>query len=183
MKISPLKLKGTYEITLNPRHDERGYFVRTYDEAIFNQYGMTNNWVQENQSLSKKKGVIRGLHFQNPPHAETKLVRVVLGAIFDVFVDLRKNSETYGQWDGIELSSDNYKAVYIPKGFAHGFCTLTEDAIVCYKVDSSYAPEAEGGLKWKDEFIGIEWPINEPLISEKDSRWGKLTDFDTPFIS
>lgn len=182
MKISPLKLKGTYEITLNPHQDERGYFMRTYDEAIFNQYGMTNNWVQENQSLSKKKGIIRGLHFQNPPQAETKLVRVVLGAIVDVFVDLRKNSETYGQWDSIELSEENYKAVYIPKGFAHGFCTLTENALVCYKVDSFYAPEAEGGLKWNDSELGIEWPVSHPLVSDKDSKLSNFRDFVTPFV-
>lgn len=181
MKISPLKLKGTYEITLNPHQDERGYFMRTYDEAIFNQYGMTNNWVQENQSLSKKKGVIRGLHFQNPPHAETKLVRVVLGAIVDVFVDLRKNSETYGEWDSIELSEGNYKAVYIPKGFAHGFCTLTENALVYYKVDSSYHRESEGGLKWNDSELGIEWPVSHPLVSDKDSKWSNFRDFVTPF--
>ena len=182
MKIRPLKLKGTYEIALNPHQDERGYFMRTYDESIFNQYGMTNNWVQENQSLSQQKGIIRGLHFQKPPHAETKLIRAVIGVIFDVFVDLRKNSETYGQWDSIELSGDNYKAVYVPGGFAHGFCTLSESSLVFYKVDAPYNQKSEGGLRWNDPELGIEWPVSSPLISEKDSKWGDFQVFCTPFL-
>jgi dTDP-4-dehydrorhamnose 3,5-epimerase len=181
MQIKPLKLSGTYEIILEPRTDERGYFMRAYDEAIFRQYGLTTAWLQENQSFSKK-GVIRGLHFQKPPHAETKLVRVVSGKILDVFVDLRKNSSTYGQWDSIELSEDNYKVVYIPKGFAHGFCALTETALVLYKVDEVYHPESEGSLRWNDETLAIKWSIDNPLTSPKDAKGESFHDFVSPFV-
>ncbi|NEP42525.1 MAG: dTDP-4-dehydrorhamnose 3,5-epimerase [Okeania sp. SIO2H7] len=183
MEIKPLKLQGSYEITLNPRRDDRGYFMRIYDEEIFKESGLTVNWVQENQSLSKKKGIVRGLHFQKPPHSETKLVRVVMGEILDVFVDLRKNSPTYGQWDAIKLSESNQKAVYIPKGFAHGFCTVEAPALVLYKVDCSYHPESEGGIFWNDESIGIKWPIETPsYISKKDSNLGSLKEFSSPFV-
>ncbi|CAD5961990.1 dTDP-4-dehydrorhamnose 3,5-epimerase [Planktothrix tepida] len=182
MNIKPLKLKGTYEINLKSHQDERGYFMRIYDEDIFREQGLTTAWVQENQSLSKKQGIIRGLHFQKPPHDETKLVRVIQGKILDVFVDLRKNSETYGQWDSIELSEHNQTMVYIPKGFAHGFCTLTPNVIVYYKVDSPYHPEAEGGLIWNDESISIQWPFANPFLSDKDSQLRTFKEFVSPFI-
>jgi dTDP-4-dehydrorhamnose 3,5-epimerase len=181
MEISPRKLAGTYEIHLTPRRDERGYFMRTYDEAIFQQHGLTASWVQENQSYSTRKGVLRGLHFQTPPCAETKLVRVVIGAILDVFVDLRSNSASYGQWDGVELSAQNLIAVYVPKGFAHGYCTLTEETLVLYKVDSFYTPESEGGLQWNDPTLGIKWPTASPLVSPKDTKWPAFRDFFSPF--
>ena len=133
--------------------------------------------MQENQSQSIGKDVIRGLHFQRPPHAETKLIRVINGAIFDVFVDLRRNSETNGEWDSIELSADSQNSVYIPKGFAHGFCTLAENTIVLYKVDSYYAPEFEGGIRWDDKTLGIPWPADNPHLSNKDQQLGTLSDF------
>jgi dTDP-4-dehydrorhamnose 3,5-epimerase len=180
MQIKPLKLSGTYEIILEPRSDERGYFMRVYDEATFQENGLTTAWVQENQSFSKQ-GVIRGLHFQKPPHAETKLVRVVVGTVWDVFVDLRKNSSTYGQWDAIEISEDNKKLVYIPTGFGHGFCALTETALVLYKVDETYHPESEGSLKWNDESLGITWPVKQPLTSPKDAKAMSFKDFVSPF--
>ena len=145
MKIERLKLKGTYEITLAPINDKRGYFMRAYDKNIFEEHNLINEWVQENQSLSTNNGIIRGLHFQKPPYSETKLIRVIQGSILDVFVDLRRSSPTYGKWDSIKLSSENQKAVYIPKGFAHGFCTLESPALVFYKVDSLYTPESEDG--------------------------------------
>ena len=170
MEIVPLRLKGTYKIQLKPLGDERGYFARTYDEAIFRERGLTTAWVQENQSSNAKRGVIRGLHFQKPPHAETKLVRAVVGAVLDVFVDLRKGSPTYGQWDSIELTADNMVCVYVPKGFAHGYCTLSGQSIVLYKVDSVYAPEFEGGLRWNDPDLAIPWPASDPVVSAKDSR-------------
>ncbi|WP_234708721.1 MULTISPECIES: dTDP-4-dehydrorhamnose 3,5-epimerase [Kamptonema] len=181
MEIKPLKLQGTYQITLAPRKDDRGYFMRAYDEAIFRDHGLTTAWLQENQSFSKK-GVIRGLHFQKPPHAETKLVRVVSGKILDVFVDLRKNSNTYGQWDSIELSEENHKIAYIPKGFAHGFCSLTETALVLYKVDEIYYPESEGNLRWNDETLAIKWTIDRPLTSSKDAQGESFNDFISPFV-
>jgi dTDP-4-dehydrorhamnose 3,5-epimerase len=182
MKITSLKLEGTYEIISAPKQDDRGYFMRVYDDEILRQHGLKTVWVQENQSLSKKRGLIRGLHFQKPPYAETKLVRVVAGAIFDVFVDLRRNSKTYGQWDALELSAENWKMVYIPKGFAHGFCTLTENTLVLYKVDAFYMPEYEDGLKWDDKDLGVQWPVAKPYLSDKDASWGSFRNFISPFF-
>ncbi len=181
MEITPLRLNGTYQIVFTPHNDERGYFMRVWDEALARRHGLTTAWMQENQSLSRRKGIIRGLHFQRPPHAETKLIRVAAGAILDVFVDLRKGSQTYGQWDSLELSAENHRGVYIPRGFAHGFCTLTEEALAVYKVDAYYAPESEGGLRWDDEVLRINWPTREPLISEKDKRLPSFKEFVSPF--
>jgi dTDP-4-dehydrorhamnose 3,5-epimerase len=181
MEITPLRLSGTYQIVLAPHCDDRGYFMRVWDEQLSRQHGLTTAWVQENQSLSRRKGIIRGLHFQRPPHAETKLVRVAAGAILDVFVDLRKSSHTYGQWDSLELSAQNHRAVYIPRGFAHGFCTLTEEALAVYKVDACYAPDSEGGLRWDDEALQIAWPTRDPLVSDKDKRLPSFKEFVSPF--
>ncbi len=181
MEIKPLKLAGAYEITLAPRFDERGYFLRVFDEKLFREHGLTTAWVQENQSRSTRKHLIRGLHFQAPPHAETKLVRVVVGAILDVFVDIRRSSPTYGQWASIELTADNFKMAYIPKGCAHAFCTLSDEAVVQYKVDACYAPGAEGGLRWNDPAFNIPWPTREPLLSAKDQAWPSFAGFESPF--
>jgi dTDP-4-dehydrorhamnose 3,5-epimerase len=131
---------------------------------------MTTAWVQENHSRSEKKAIIRGLHFQLPPYAETKLVRCIRGAVLDVFVDLRLGSSTFGKWDSIELSENNKKAIYIPRGFAHGFCTLTGISEILYKVDNYYSKESEAGLAWNDKTIGIVWPEKEPVLSEKDQN-------------
>jgi len=181
MKIEPLKLSDTFKVILDPRKDERGYFVRTFDKAIFQACGLATDWAQENQSLSDRRSILRGLHFQRPPHAETKLIRVVSGAIFDVFVDLRKASPTYGQWDSVDLSADNHTMVYIPKGFAHGFCTITDVAVVVYKVDACYAPDAERGLRWDDETLNIRWPTDKPFLSAKDTALPAFKDFVSPF--
>lgn len=181
MEIIPLKLKGSYEIRLAPRGDERGYFMRTYDREMFRDNGLQTEWMQENQSLSTQLHTIRGLHFLLPPHTETKLVRAVQGQILDVFVDLRRDSETFGRWDSIELSEDNHRAVYIPKGFAHGFCTLTERAIVQYKVDSAYVGEADAGIRWNDSAIGINWSALNPVLSDRDKNLPLLAEFDSPF--
>jgi dTDP-4-dehydrorhamnose 3,5-epimerase len=181
MEITPRRLNGTYQIVLAPHGDERGYFMRVWDEQLSRQHGLTTAWVQENQSLSRRKGIIRGLHFQRPPHAETKLVRVAAGAILDVFVDLRKGSHTYGQWDSLELSAENHRVVYIPRGFAHGFCTLTDEALVVYKVDAYYAPESEGGLRWDDEVLRINWPTRDPFVSDRDKRLPSFKEFVSPF--
>jgi len=181
MNIRPLKLAGSYEIQLKPLRDERGYFMRAYDEVIFREHGLSTAWAQENQSSSLRRGVVRGLHFQKPPHAETKLIRAVVGAVLDVFVDLRKSSPTYGQWDSVELNANNMNYVYVPRGCAHGYCTLTEESTVLYKVDSRYAPEAEGGILWNDPDLAITWPVESPLISAKDAKWPLFRDFITPF--
>jgi dTDP-4-dehydrorhamnose 3,5-epimerase len=168
MEIKELKLSGVYEITFDPRWDDRGFFMRTYDVKEFTGLGLHKEWVQENQSLSKKKGIIRGLHLQLPPFSETKLVRCVKGSVFDVCVDLRSGSETFGSWVGIELSESNYKSLLIPRGFAHGFCTLEDECQVQYKVDNYYAPASEFGLLWNDSDINITWPVTDPVVSKKD---------------
>lgn len=181
MEIKPLKLNGTFEIILKRFGDLRGYFMETYSQKLFAEFGLQTNWVQENQSLSEKKHTVRGLHFQAPPFAQAKLVRAVQGEILDVFVDIRKDSPTFGQWDSIHLSAENCKLVYIPHGFAHGFCTLTENTIIQYKVDDYYAPDYEGGIRWDDADIGIEWNVNKPILSEKDKIAQYFKDFVSPF--
>jgi dTDP-4-dehydrorhamnose 3,5-epimerase len=181
MEIKPLELPGTYEILLDPRRDERGYFMRVYDDDDFRSHGLVTDWVQENQALSSRKGIVRGLHFQKPPFAETKLVRVVIGTVLDVFLDLRRDSVAYGKWDMLELTSERPHAVYIPKGFAHGYCTLSEESVLLYKVDCRYTPEAEAGIRWNDPDLAIPWPTESALVSAKDSKWPWFRDFVTPF--
>jgi len=177
VKIIPLKLAGSYQIIPSPTGDRRGFFMRTYDLNRFNEFGLNRIWVQENHSRSSQKGIIRGLHFQFAPFAETKLVRCIRGAILDVFVDLRKHSRTFGQWDSLELSEANKKMVFIPRGFAHGFCTLSEVSEVLYKVDNLYSAEHEGGLLWNDKDLDIPWPTDDPLLSDKDKRNMTFGDF------
>ncbi len=177
MKITERKFKGVYEIDLEPRVDARGFFMRVYDEKLFAEKGLHRQWVQENHSLSVARGVVRGMHFQLPPHAETKLVRCIRGEILDAFIDLRRGSPTFGRWDGLVLSADSKKVLYLPRGFAHGFCTLTENCEVTYKVDSYYAPQAEGIIRWNDPDVGIEWPVREPQLSDKDARAPGIREF------
>lgn len=181
MEITPLKFEGTFEIKLNRIGDARGYFMETYSKKLFAEHGLQTDWIQENQSLSTRLHTLRGLHFQIPPFAQAKLVRVVRGEILDVFVDLRKNSPTCGQWDSIRLSEENYKAVYIERGFAHGFCTLSEDVIVQYKIDNVYSRESERGIRWNDSDIDIDWNVEKPFLSDKDADLPFYKDFISPF--
>lgn len=176
MIVTQLPLAGAYEITLAPRGDERGYFMRSYDEKIFADHGLNAVWVQENESVTVVPGTVRGLHFQYPPHSETKLVRVVVGRILDVIVDVRAGSDTFGRHQAVELSAENRKCLYVPRGFAHGFCALEVPTMLHYKVDNYYAADAEGGLLWSDPALGIAWPVAAPLTSEKDARWPLLAD-------
>jgi dTDP-4-dehydrorhamnose 3,5-epimerase len=178
MKIVPRRLAGTFEIVLEPRADERGSFMRWYDHDSFARAGLPTEWVQANESTSRRD-VVRGLHFQRAPHAETKLVRAVAGAVFDVFVDLRFGSPTYGQWDALELSAARKNAVLVPKGFAHGFCAVSDEALVSYLVDSTYAPQFEGGLAWDDPRLAIPWPLSGvAIVSEKDASWPQLAQLE-----
>jgi dTDP-4-dehydrorhamnose 3,5-epimerase len=170
MEFNARKLKGVFEITLKPHLDERGFFMRTFDIDLFKRSGLDFNWVQENHSRSEQKGIIRGLHLQLPPYSETKLVRCIQGAILDVFVDLREDSLTLGQWDSIVLSAENKKMILIPRGFAHGFLTLTDISEVMYKVDNFYSKKLERGIKWNDNRIGVKWPVDNPILSIKDSN-------------
>lgn len=172
MKITPLRIAGSFSVELLARGDARGYFMRTYDEAIFAEHDLPTRWVQMNESLSVERGTIRGLHFQRPPHTETKLVRATAGALLDVFVDLRAGSPTFGRWDAVELVADRHNAVVVPRGCAHGFCSLQPNSIVNYMVDNAYTPGAEEGVHWNDPDLAIAWPLaGPPVISEKDNRW------------
>lgn len=155
--------------------------MRTYDQEIFLRHGLQTQWVQENQSLSVLQGTVRGLHFQRGEAAETKLVRVLSGRVLDVAVDVRDGSSTFGRHVCAELSADNRTALYIPRGFAHGFCTLEPHSIVSYKVDNFYNPDLEGGLLWNDPALEIFWPLSSgpACISEKDKKWPLLENLDT----
>jgi dTDP-4-dehydrorhamnose 3,5-epimerase len=177
VKITKLRIPGSVEVALQARGDERGYFMRTFDEAIFAEHGLPPHWVQANESLSVNVGTIRGLHFQRPPHTEAKLVRCTQGALLDVFVDLRKGSPTYGQWDSVELRADRRNAVLVPRGCAHGFCALEPNSVVNYMVDNFYTPAAEEGVRWNDPALAIRWPLQgEPTISDKDAVWPLFED-------
>ena len=177
MLVKERKLKGIFEIDLEPSEDDRGFFMRTYDDAIFQSLGLNQNWVQENHSYSKKKGILRGLHFQFPPHAEVKLVRVTAGEIFMAFVDLRKDSPTLGQWESALLSETNHKMLYLSRGFALGMCTLTDNCTLLYKMGDCYAPEKQGAIRWDDPDIAIDWPVDNPILSKRDSSAGSFKEF------
>lgn len=182
MEIRELKLKGTFEILPEIFEDDRGYFTETYQSEIFEENRLQTNWVQENQSFTRAKCTIRGLHFQSPPFAQTKLIRVPEGRILDVFVDIRVDSPTFGQWDSIEISAKLCNAVYVSRGFAHGFCTLENDTLVQYKVDGIYSREHEGGLLWNDPDLAIDWNCEDPLLSEKDTELPLIADLESPFV-
>lgn len=162
--------------------DHRGYFMESYNKKLFAELGLDYDFVQDNQSLSREVGVIRGLHFQLNPKAQLKLVRAVRGAIYDVVVDIRKGSPTYGKWTGVILSEYNHRQLLVPKGFAHGFCTLVPDCIVAYKVDEFYSPEHDGGILWNDPALGIDWPTSAPILSDKDTKHPTLAEADLNFV-
>ena len=175
--VTPCDIEGLYVIEPTVFKDERGYFVETYNQNDMKEAGLDMVFVQDNQSMSTR-GVLRGLHFQKQ-FPQGKLVRVVRGKVFDVAVDLRSDSKTYGKWYGLELSEENKKQFYIPKGFAHGFLVLSDEAEFCYKCTDFYHPGDEGGLAWNDPEIGVEWPLEEGvdlIISEKDQKWKGLKD-------
>ncbi|WP_151733818.1 dTDP-4-dehydrorhamnose 3,5-epimerase [Paenibacillus tengchongensis] len=183
MKFTQTNLEGVLVVEPAVFGDHRGWFMETYSEAKFQQQGLKLQFVQDNQSFSAAKGTLRGLHFQTDPKAQTKLVRCTQGAIFDVAVDIRRGSPTYGQWFGIELTAENKKQLLIPKGFAHGFMTLTEDVEVQYKCDELYAPECDGGILWNDPEIGVEWPMDiQPVLSAKDEQAPLLKDSKHNFV-
>lgn len=174
--VTPCEIEGLYVIEPTVFKDERGYFVETYNQNDFREAGLDMIFVQDNQSMSVK-GVLRGLHFQKQ-FPQGKLVRVVRGAVFDVAVDLRADSKTYGKWFGVELTAENKKQFYISQGFAHGFLVLSDEAEFAYKCTDFYHPGDEGGLAWNDPEIGILWPVEEGMkliISQKDQKWGGLS--------
>ena len=174
MRFEPTKLAGAYLIHLEPRVDERGLFARAFCAQEFGGAGLETEYVQANISTNTRAGTVRGLHFQRDPHAEVKLVRCVKGAIYDVIVDMREGSQTFLRWTGAELSDENGLMMYVPKGFAHGYQALTGNASVFYMVSAFYAPQAEGGLRFDDPKLAIEWPRAVSDVSDKDARWPLL---------
>ncbi|WP_435419195.1 dTDP-4-dehydrorhamnose 3,5-epimerase [Parerythrobacter aurantius] len=164
--------------------DARGWFSESYSRRWLLEHGIDIDFVQDNQSYSAASGTLRGLHFQTPPHSQAKLVRCLVGAIWDVAVDIRLGSPTFGQWVAAELSAEGGEQLYVPVGFAHGFLTLAPDVEVAYKTSDYYAPDCDGGLAWDDPDIGISWPLYgaEPVLSDKDRRMGRLADFASPFL-
>jgi dTDP-4-dehydrorhamnose 3,5-epimerase len=173
MLFTETPLPGVWIIDIEPSRDERGYFARTFCREEFTRRGLNPHIEQCNVSYNTQKGTLRGMHWQQSPHEEAKLVRCIGGAIWDVAVDIRENSNTYRQWFGIELSADNGKALYIPEGFAHGFITLEDHAMVVYQVSAAYYPESAAGLSWDDPAVGIVWPMTPKIINEKDRSWSK----------
>ncbi|VFU08114.1 dTDP-4-dehydrorhamnose 3,5-epimerase [Methylocella tundrae] len=183
MEVKTTALPGV--LVLKPRRfaDSRGYFVETYNQRGLAEAGVSAQFVQDNQSFSAKAGTIRGLHFQLPPAAQTKLVRALRGSIFDVAVDLRQGSPTFGRWIGETLTASGGEQLLIPRGFAHAFCTLEDDAEVAYKVDDFYAPKCDSGLIWNDPDLSIDWPIDPAsvILSDKDAKLGSFKAFASPF--
>jgi dTDP-4-dehydrorhamnose 3,5-epimerase len=180
MELTTTHIDGPLIIQPNVIGDHRGYFAESYNAKEMKKFGLDENFVQDNQSLSKK-GILRGLHFQNPPFAQGKLVRVIKGKVLDVIVDIRKKSPTYGEHICVELSEENFTMLWVPPGFAHGFVTLEDDTIFAYKCTNFYAPESEGGLAWNDPSLGINWGIENPLLSEKDKVYPSFEEFDSAF--
>ena len=182
MNVIKTPIEGLLIIEPRVFHDARGYFVETYNEQRYREAGVDATFVQDNQSCSTY-GVVRGLHFQKPPHTQAKLVSCTKGRVLDVAVDLRKESPTYGKWYAVELSEENHRQFYIPRGFAHGFSVLSEQAVFTYKCDNLYHPEAEGGLLLSDPDVAIEWQVPEEMrvISEKDTKHPLFKDLVSPF--
>jgi len=164
-----LKISDLILISKKSYHDQRGFFFENYKESVFNQNGINTKFVQDNISFSTKH-VLRGLHYQTKPKEQAKLVSVIHGEIFDVAVDIRRNSSTYGEWVGEILSQSNQKSLYVPEGFAHGFCVLSDTATVLYKVSNEYSPENEQGIIWNDPKVSVDWSIQNPIVSEKDQK-------------
>lgn len=168
MKFTPSKLHMAFQIDLEPIEDHRGFFARCFCREEFESLGLTSEFVQHNISWNKSKGTLRGMHYQAAPHEEVKVVRCTRGALYDVMIDLRPSSETYGQWLGVELTARNRRMLYIPKGFAHGFQTLEPDTEVFYLLSELYSPQAERSVRWNDPFFRIQWPLPDPIVSERD---------------
>ncbi len=183
MQIEKTKLNSVFILTPKRHGDARGFFSESWNRKVMAEAGLDFDWVQDNHSLSARVGTIRGLHYQSPPHAQDKLVRCGRGRLFDVAVDVRKGSATYGQWVGVELSFENGKQLLIPAGFLHGFVTREPDTEIIYKCSDYYAPECDGAVRWDCPDIGVDWDLGavEPILSEKDAKAIGLAEFDSPF--
>jgi dTDP-4-dehydrorhamnose 3,5-epimerase len=183
MKVEPLSLADVKLLVPRRHADARGYFVEIYNRRAFARAGIANAFIQDNESCSKRKGTVRGLHYQAPPKAQAKLVRVVKGAVFDVVVDARKDSPTFGKWAGVELAEGDGRLLFIPAGFLHGLATLKDDTIVAYKVDALYDASLDGAVRWNDPDLGIDWRVDPgaAVVSEKDAAAPAWRDFKSPF--
>jgi dTDP-4-dehydrorhamnose 3,5-epimerase len=183
MEIEQTAISGVLIIRPTKHGDHRGFFSETFKQSALREAGIKLDWVQDNHSFSATRGVVRGLHYQRSPNAQAKLLRVTRGAILDVAVDLRTSSPTYGRHVAVELSAENWAQLYVPVGFAHGFCTLTENVEVLYKVTAPYSPADEGGVLWCDPDLEIPWPISpeEATLSARDLQWPRLRDLVSPF--
>ncbi|KKP78273.1 MAG: dTDP-4-dehydrorhamnose 3,5-epimerase [Candidatus Moranbacteria bacterium RIFOXYA12_FULL_35_19] len=181
MEFIKTTLKDAYIIKPQVFGDHRGFFLESYSKKKFEEAGIKNEFVQDNHSRSEKKGTLRGMHFQAPPYAQAKLIRVVSGKILDVIIDLRRGSETFGKWETFELSAENFQMLFVPKGFAHGLMTLEDNTEVLYKADNFYEPNSEGGIAWNDPDLKINWPLENPILSERDTKWPTLKNLDNPF--
>ncbi len=170
MIFTETELKGAYIIEVKKLEDERGFFGRSFCRREMEEHGLIADIVQANTSVSLKKGTLRGMHFQVEPHQEAKLIRCVRGSIYDVIIDLRPESPTFKRWFGVELSADNYKMLYAPEGFAHGFITISDNVEVCYNVTAFYSPGSERGIRWDDKTFGIKWPFKPAIISDRDRK-------------
>lgn len=178
MKFEKTKIEGVYIITPDVFGDNRGFFMESWSQRKMEEAGLHYDFVQDNHSMSAVKGTLRGIHFQKGEWCQAKLVRCTRGAVLDVAVDLRKKSPTYKQWVAVELSADNKKQFLIPRGFGHGFVTLTDDVEFLYKADNYYAPEADGGIRWNDPDIAVDWGVENPILSEKDKKNPFLRDIE-----
>lgn len=176
MIFNKTDVKDAFIIELNKLEDERGFFARSYCAREFKEHGIAPAIVQANVSYNKYKHTLRGMHYQTEPHGEAKLVRCTRGAVYDVIVDVRQNSPTYKKWIGAELSENNYRMLYVPEGFAHGFITLQDETEVNYQVSEFYTPGAEKGIRWDDPLFNIDWPAAPAVISEKDGNWPDFTN-------
>lgn len=182
MKVIKTNIEGLYIIEPKVFGDNRGWFMESWSQKKMEEAGLHYNFIQDNHSYSSVKGTLRGLHFQKGSHSQAKLVRCAKGAVLDIAVDLRKGSPTYKKWYSIELSAENKKQFLIPRGFAHGFLTLTDEVEFLYKADNYYNFESDRNIIWNDEEIGVEWGISNPILSEKDAKAPKLCDSDADFI-
>ena len=178
MIFTETKLSGAYLIELERYEDERGFFARNWSEREFAARGLVSNFVESNISFSRKKGTLRGMHYQAAPHGQAKLVRCTTGAIFDVIIDLRRDSPTFRHWMSVELTEQNHLMLYVPVDFAHGFQTLEDDTEITYQVSSSYHPESSSGVRWNDPAFGITWPDGERIIIARDRQYPDWTEFE-----
>jgi dTDP-4-dehydrorhamnose 3,5-epimerase len=174
MQIIPLDLEGAIIIEPDVYQDNRGFFMETFQQKRYWAHGIKVSFAQDNLSFSVK-GTLRGLHFQNP-HPQAKLVQVIQGEVLDVIVDIRKQSATFGKWAGVRLSAENHRQLFVPEGFAHGYCVLSDTAVFTYKCSDYYSPESEKGILWSDPDIGIDWPVKDPVLSDKDKAYPRLRD-------